>query len=375
MRSINVNELKPDMVLSRPLLGSDGSVLLQEGIAVRDGYIRYLRSQGIDTLFVDEPRQTPTTDFYDSEHTREALSAARQTVGQFRAGQGINLDRIKEIVSGLIGELSQKPENMAHFLDIRRKEEYLFSHAVNTCILSVMTGLALGYSADRLSELGLAAMLHDIGKIKFPQLLAKQFHGSLTPKERQEYRMHPMYSLELLQGNPSVSVAVANACCQHHERWNGSGYPLGLKGDAISEYAQIISVADVYDRLIVGLPHRLPVPVYYAAAILNKAAGEYFNPAIVETFTQNIAAYPMGKTVRLSNHQTGVILGTDVKNKMTPVVRITSGPDSSQLNRLVELDLKKNPGLFIVDFEEVYFNYAQAYADRAYVKHVRLQDA
>jgi HD-GYP domain-containing protein (c-di-GMP phosphodiesterase class II) len=205
--------------------------------------------------------------------------------------------------------------------------------------------------------------------------LALQFPDYLTRKEQEEYKLHPMYSLEILQQDPSLSVDIINACCQHHERWNGSGYPLGLKGDAISEYAQIISVADVYDRLIVGLPHRLPIPVYYAVAILNKAAGEYFNPAIVEKFTQNVAVYPMGKMVRLNNHQSGVILGADVKNKMTPVVRITSGPNSNQINRLVELDLVKNPELFIVDFEEVYSNYAQAYADRAYVYHANLQEA
>ena len=370
LRSVNLSDITAGMILGRPLLGSDGSVLLQEGVGVKESYLRYLRNQGITTLFVDEPLSAATPGaaevFYDLKHKQEAMHAAREVVSHFRVGRGINLDRIKGIVSDLIVELSQKPENMAHFLDIRRKKEYMFSHAVNTCILSVMTGLALGYGPEQLSELGLAAMLHDIGKIKFSHLLAMQFPNYLTQKDREEYKLHPLYSLEILQGNPSVSVDVANACCQHHERWNGSGYPLGLKGQAIGEYAQIIGVADVYDRLIVGLPHRRPIPVYYAVAILNKAGGEYFNPAIVEKFTQTIATYPMGRTVRLSNHQTGVILGTDVKSKTTPVVRITSGPDSSQINRLVELDLVKNPELFIVDFEEIYFNYAQAYGDHVY---------
>jgi hypothetical protein len=161
---------------------------------------------------------------------------------------------------------------------------------------------------------------------------------------------------------------VTNACFQHHERWNGSGYPMGLKGDAIYEYAQIISIADVYDRLIVGMPHRRPTPVYYAAAILNKAAGEYFNPAIVAKFNQNVVIYPMGKTVRLNNWQSGLILGVDIKNKTTPTVRIISSEDGHGVNQLIELDLLKNPGIFMVDFEDLYSSYTKAYAD-AHVYH------
>lgn len=379
MRSITLDEMKPGMYLAKPLIAVDGKVLLHEGIEMKERYIQYLRNQGITSLFIGEPDLNDTAeieeDFYDLKHKQEAMNAAREVVNHFRVGKGINLDRVKDIVSELIDQLGQKPDNMMHFLDIRRKKEYMFSHAVNTCILSVMTGLAIGYDAKQLGELGLAAMLHDIGKIKFSRLLALQFPDYLTKKERDEYKLHPLYSFEILQEDSNLSVDVVNACCQHHERWNGSGYPMGLKGDAICEYAQIISIADVYDRLIVGLPHRLPIPVYYAVAILNKAAGEYFNPAIVEKFTQNVAIYPMGKMVRLNNHQSGVILGTDVKSKMTPVVRITSGPDSSQINRLVELDLVKNPELFIVDFEEAYSNYAQAYADRAYIYHAKVQEA
>ena len=99
-----------------------------------------------------------------------------------------------------------------------------------------------------------------------------------------------------------------------------------------------------------------------AVAILNKAAGEYFNPAIVDKFNQNVAIYPMGKTVRLSNEQTGMILGVGINSKTTPVVRILSSPEGHHINRIVELDLRKNSDLFIVDFEELYSSYAQAYA-------------
>lgn len=379
MRSITLEEIQPGMHLSKPLIAADGTVLLHEGIEMQERYIHYLRKKGITSLFVGDPEiQTADVvpaDLYDTRHMKEAMGAARDAVADFRVGQGIHLDKVKTMVSDLIDRLGQKPESMMHFLDIRRKEEYMFSHAVNTCILSIMAGLALGYDAKQLDELGMAAILHDVGKIKFSRRLAMQYPDYLSRTDREEYRRHPLYSFEMLQDDETVSDVVATACYQHHERWNGSGYPLGLEGEAISEYAQIISIADVYDRLIAGMPHRKATPVYYAVAILNKAAGEYFNPEIVDKFTQNVAVYPMGKMVRLNNHQSGIILGTDVNSKTTPVIRITSSPDTSQLNQLIELDLAKNPELFIVDFEELYADYAQAYADRAYVYHSKWQQA
>jgi len=374
MHSVTLDEIQPGMYLSKPLISADGTVLLHEGIVMKERYIEYLRNKGFNSLFVGEPQVQETfemEDFYSLEYKQEAMGDAGEIINHFSLGKGVNLDGLKKIVSEWINQLGQKPENMMNLLDIRRKEGYMFSHAVNTSILSIMTGISMGYNDKQLDELGLAAMLHDVGKIKFSQNVARQFPSYLTKNEREEYRRHPFYSLEILRENYTLSVDVLNACFQHHERWNGSGYPMGLKGDAICEYAQIISIADVYERLIVGMPHRLPTPVYYAVAILNKAAGEYFNPIIVDTFNQNVAIYPIGKTVRLNNQQSGVILGVDIQNKSTPIVRITPNQDRNDTNQIVKLDLLKTPELFIIDFEELPPSYSQVYADRAYISHIK----
>lgn len=379
MQNIMLDAIQPGMYLSRPLFSEDGTVLLHAGIKIKERYIQYLRNKGITSLYIEEPRKQAAVeseeDFYDLKHKQEAMEDARETINHFRVGKGIHLDGVKAIIDDMITQLSEQPQNMIHLLDIRRKEEYMFSHAINTCILSVMTGISLGYSEAQLNELGLAAMLHDIGKIKFSRQLAMQYPDYLSSKEREEYKRHLFYSLEILRANPAVSVNVANACFQHHERWNGSGYPMGIKGDAISRDAQIISIADVYDRLIAGMPHRLPTPVYYAVAILNKAAGEYFNPSLVDTFNQNVAIYPMGKMVKLNSRQSGIILGVGIKNKTTPIVRIIADQDGTSVNQLVELDLLKNPELFIVDFDDPYFGYAAAYADQAYTNRGKGQPA
>lgn len=362
MRRITLDEIKPGMYLLRPLLSDDGKVLLHEGIEIKERYIQSLRNLGFTNLFVGEPENIIglEEDFHDERHRKQALAAARDVVERFRVGKGINLERVKHFVSGLVDRIGQKQENIHHFIDIRRKEEYMFAHSINTCVLSIMTGIAVGYDTKQLDELGLAAMLHDVGKTKFSRRLARQFPDYLTKNEHEEYRRHTFYSLEILRDTPGLSVDVISACFQHHERWNGSGYPIGLKQDAISEYAQIISIADAYERLIAGLPDRRPISVYYAVAILNKAAGEYFAPAVVDKFNQNVAIYPMGRTVWLSTRQSGIILGVGINNKTTPVVRILAA-DGGLTNQVVELDLRKNPDLFIVELEEMTSSYVHSY--------------
>ncbi|MBU2700024.1 HD-GYP domain-containing protein (c-di-GMP phosphodiesterase class II) [Sporomusaceae bacterium BoRhaA] len=373
MHSVTLDQIQPGMYLSQPLISDDGTVLLHEGIVMKERYIEYLRKKGFTSLFVGDPQIQNTVeieeDFYGTKYRQEAIGTAREVINNFNVGKGVNLDRVKKLVTEWINQLEYKPEDMINLLDIRRKQGYMFSHAVNTCILSIMTGIAMGYDANQLNELGLAAILHDVGKIKFSKNVARQFPYKLTRNEREEYKRHPFYSLEILRKNYTLSANVLSACFQHHERWNGSGYPMGLKGDAISQYAQIISIADVYERLIVGMPHRLPTPVYYVTAILNKAAGEYFNPVIIDKFNQNVAIYPIGKRVRLNNQQCGVILGIDIKDKTTPIVRITSSQDDNDINKIIALDLEKAPGLFIVDFEELPLSYSQSCAERAYISY------
>lgn len=352
MRRISLDSIQAGMYLSKPLIAPDGMVLLHEGIEIKERYIEYLRKQGITELYIDdeETKDIVVEDVITPGLRQEAMNTALTVVNEFHVGKDVELEKVKTVVGEMIEQLGQNPDIMVHFIDIRRKQDYMFSHAVNTCILAVMTGMALGYNAQQLEDLGLAAMLHDIGKIKFPPKLARKNPGHLSESEKEEYRQHPFYALEVLREHPALSMDVVNACFQHHERWDGSGYPMGLTGSVISEYAQIIGIADVYDRLTVGTPYRKPTPVYYAVAILNKAAGQYFNPDMVAKFTENIAVYPIGTTVKLNNNQIGVIIDVNKNSKTTPIVRIMSSEDSQMVNQLVELDLKENPEVFIVDF-------------------------
>jgi HD-GYP domain-containing protein (c-di-GMP phosphodiesterase class II) len=190
-----------------------------------------------------------------------------------------------------------------------------------------MTGISLEYDELKLRDLGVGALLHDIGKIEIdPEILNKS--GRLLPEEAVEIKGHPIKGFEILRKNPDISLISAHCAYQHHERFDGSGYPRRLNGEQIHEFAHIVAIADVYDALTSDVSYRRAVPVYEAIAIILKASGTLFDENLVNYFIENIAIYPIGTVVRLNTNQIGVVvrawgklaLGTyeyEIYNRMT----------------------------------------------------------
>jgi hypothetical protein len=151
MRRIPLNALKPGMHLSQALVAPDRTVLLHEGIELKQRYLEYLRNQGITYLYIDDapPAPSPVKEPSQTELRQQAKQTARKVIHDFRLGKGVPLDKIKDLVNNLVSRILDNPETMHHLMDIRQKEDYMFSHAVNTCLLSVLTGTAMGYDAHR----------------------------------------------------------------------------------------------------------------------------------------------------------------------------------------------------------------------------------
>ena len=144
----------------------------------------------------------------------------------------------------------------------------------------------------------------------------------------------------------------AHCAFQHHERYDGSGYPRHLANSEIHQFAHIVALADVYDALTSDVTYRKAVPVYEALAIITKAAGTYFNPELVDHFAGNIAPYPIGSVVRLSNNHIGVVVDISHEAKTKPVVRVIADEQKRRMNKIVEIDLSKNNRLYIADVAE-----------------------
>ncbi len=353
MRRILLENITSGMKLAKPLYNADGMILLNAGIELRERFIDRLKELDVTYVYVED-ELTSDIDIPDiiSEKTRiEAITSAKTIMEQIKLGKNVDADQAKKITNMLVDELCHNHGALLNFIDMRTNNDYLFGHSVNVCVLSIMTGISLGFDELRLRDLGVGALLHDVGKTKIaPELLNKT--GRLTADETTEIKKHPTFGFEILRKNPDISLVSAHCAYQHHERYDGSGYPRGLKGQEIHQFAHIVAIADVYDALTSDAIYRKAIPVYEALAIISKAAGVYFDAELINKFTENIAVYPIGSVVRLNNNQFGVVVDISRECKSKPVVRIIFDENKKQVNKLIEIDLSKNSRLYIADVVE-----------------------
>lgn len=353
MRRILLENIKTGMKIAKPIYSADGRILLNAGLELRERYIGRLRELDVTYIYVED-ELTADVDVPDvvSEKARvDAVSTAKVMMDKVKVGKGVDAGAAKQMTNNLVDELCRSHGTLVNFVDMRTKADYLFHHSVNVCILSVMTGINMEFDELRLRDLGVGAMLHDIGMTLIDQKLVNKTDRA-TPAELEEIRRHPALGFDILRKNPDISLISAHCAYQHHERFDGSGYPRNIKDDKIHQFAQIVALADVYDALTSDSSYRKAMPVYEAVAIIGRAAGHYFSAEVVDKFVANIAPYPIGSVVRLSNNQVGVVVDITKEFKTKPVVRIIADENRQRMNQLVEIDLAKNPRLYIADVVE-----------------------
>jgi HD-GYP domain-containing protein (c-di-GMP phosphodiesterase class II) len=222
-------------------------------------------------------------------------------------------------------------------------DNYLSSHAVKSTIISLIIGLYLKLPAHRLIELGVAALLHEIGMIKLPPQIYLS-RRPLLPQEQKAILTHPVLSYNLLKSF-DFPLTVTLAALEHHERENGSGYPRKLPGERISLYAKIIAVACSYEALSAQRPHKEAKDGYTGMLELLKNEGKKYDETVVRALVFSLSIYPIGLYVLLSNEKRGQVVDVNPENPRFPVVQVFGELTPDGKNKVVETS---QDGLYIV---------------------------
>jgi len=213
-------------------------------------------------------------------------------------------------------------------------DNYLASHAVKTTIISVIIGFYLKLPAHRLIELGVAALLHEIGMIKLPPQIYLS-RRALQPQERKAILSHPVLSYNLLKSF-DFPLTVTVAALEHHERENGTGYPRKLTGEKISLYAKIIAVACSYEALSAQRPHKEAKDGYTGMLELLKNEGKQYDETIVRALVFSLSIYPIGLYVLLSSGRKGQVVDVNPENPRFPIVQIFGELTPDGKNKILE---------------------------------------
>lgn len=354
MRKISIDLVRPGMKVGRSIYNSNGQVLLQAGVILTQRYIHRLKLLGIPAVYIDDGwlPDIQVSDVISEEIRAKVTRKVRDffsNKNECCSAISRNIVGIKDIgntVNEIIDQLLYSSDIVVNLTDIRSLDEYTFGHSVNVCVLALITGIHLGYSKAKLFHLGMGALLHDIGKIKVPKHILNK-PGKLTDEEFNEIKKHSTYGYEILHKNPNVSRLSALVAHQHHERYNGQGYPNGLKKDDIHEFAKITGMVDMYDALTADRVYRRAYSPHEAYEMISASGDQFFDLYLIKAFLHHIAAYPAGTLVKLNSGEIAVVVDNIPGYTKQPKVCILFSEDGHPLTEPKELWLAEDYRIFI----------------------------
>lgn len=249
----------------------------------------------------------------------------------------IDYERSTQFVEDVMGSVTRNPDALVSLTKLRSFDEYTYTHCVNVTVLAMAFGNYMGLPESELHDLGIAALFHDVGKALIPgQILNKP--GRLTDAEFLVMKKHPERSQRLLHKRQGIPQHILRAVSEHHEKYDGTGYPRGIGADDVHPMARIIAVVDVYDALTSRRVYKDPMPLSKALTILYEMRGRDFHPGYAEKFIKFLGIYPVGSVVRLNSGQYAVVCASNPSRPLRPVIIMACEKDMTPSVRLV-LDL------------------------------------
>jgi HD-GYP domain-containing protein (c-di-GMP phosphodiesterase class II) len=273
---------------------------------------------------------------------RSALKSSESTLKRvlqdIRSGAIPDIEKVQGSVDDMVESMVSNPDAMMWIARLRDEDSTTYSHGVRVSLYMVSLGRHLGFPKEQLGQLGMIGMLADVGKLNVARALLEK-PGMLTPKEHDAVKMHVQYSIEALNTTGKLPPEVEMGILQHHERMDGSGYPAGLKADAISVYGRIAGIADCFSALTTSRPYANAQAPQDALVNMYHWAGTSFHEALVEQFVQSIGVFPVGTLVELSSGEIAVVVAQNRVRRLEPKVLMLTWPDKRPLSNPVERDL------------------------------------
>lgn len=369
MKEYQTKDLLPGMVTAIPVRTKRGQLIINPNVELTRTLISRLEFYGIASVQITEnkqvatPMETPKDPAYfpakspvsapspvsDASYSQKLKSSPE--FQRFQVDLTLRSQDLKncfdaylsdggtvnkeELLSKTISLVSPKQTTLDVFdmlHNMRQVNDSTYAHSLNVAIISRIIGKWLHFSNEELDTLTLAGLLHDIGKTKIPdEVLNKD--GKLTDEEFQMIRNHPKYGYDILKSQP-LNSHIKKAALMHHERCDGSGYPMGLTMEEIDGYALIIAIADVYDAMTAARSYRAPLCPFEVIAEFEKDGLQKYKPKYILTFLENIANAYQNNRVMLSDGTSARIVLLNHRRLSKPLVQLDDGAC---------IDLEKSP--------------------------------
>ncbi len=250
----------------------------------------------------------------------KAKEAVTSMFSEVRMGKALEIEGAESLVEEINQSMERNPNALLTLIRLKNVNEYTYMHSVAVCMLMVALGRQLGLDAAQIKQAGTAGLLHDIGKMVIPnEVLNKP--GQLTDEEFVIMKSHPERGWEILKSCYQVHETALDVCLHHHERVDGKGYPKKLSGDALTLFARMGAVCDVYDAIS---SDRCYKPAWSPAESIRKMASwkdGHFDETVFQAFVKTIGIYPSGTLLKLKSGRLGVVMEQSTKKLTTPIIK------------------------------------------------------
>ena len=359
---LTVDRIQPGLHIRLPLKWNDHPFLLNSFKIKDQGQVEMIRHLGVkfvyfnpeqsdllplpvnqdrgDKVKSDDSLDLETQALWQEKQKRiEKLSAYRRRVIQCEKEFERSLARMRSVMMKIrnrpmaaVNEAKQLTEDIVdklmcddnvtlHLMNGKNEYEDIYFHSLNVAVIAMMIGRAKGYSAEQLKELSFAALFHDMGKVKFPTAILRK-QGPLTAPEENYLKLHTKYGLDLANQIEDFPETAKTVIAQHHELRDGSGYPKGLQGDEINEFAQIIIVANAFDNLChTRITSEQKIP-YSALSHLYKNCKHLHKEENLKFLIKFMGVFPPGTVVQLTNNMIGLVISVNASNLLFPNVLV-----------------------------------------------------
>lgn len=339
MRRLSTMQLVPGMIVAKDVKASDGQLIIPEGSELNDKLITRMELYGILTVFIEDsmPKTAPRFIAPREPSYSERILQTKE-FQEFKAGYELELDSFRNVINNVV-EKHRKldiDELLRQSLDIaalgegrvgilsmlqnmREYDDSTYAHCINVALLCNLFASWLKFDKKEIELATTCGLLHDLGKLLVPHAILSK-PSKLTDDEYEEIQKHPIDGYQLLR-EQKVNIHIQNAALMHHERADGSGYPLHYRGSQIDKYARIVAIVDVYDAMTAARVYRGPMCPFRVIEIYESEGFQKYDVEYLLVFLENVVNTYIQNRCRLSDGREADIIYIN-KNKLSrPVVQ------------------------------------------------------
>lgn len=335
MKVCIVEELTGEEVLAKDVFTPEYQVLLSAGIQLKKEYIENLKELQIKEVWIKENEPLARSVVILKEEVEESLkSKVKSILEKHTYSHNKELEELCQTADHIITNILEEDKVVEQIYDIKGRNSDIYEHSISICSLATVVALKMDIPKHIIHDIGVSCLLHDLGLRYLTIDYTHEDPSELSESEYAEYKKHPIYGYTALRGENWISNASKNMILYHHERLDGSGYP--LKATDISEECSIIQVCDTFDEMICGIGCKR-VKVYEAIEYLKKYKDIKFDGRIVDILLEFTAVYPAGTTVWTNEREKGVVLYQNKEFPDRPVLRIIKDKDGNSVDVIKDL--------------------------------------